>query len=160
MARPKKQQIEEAKLMQNTPISAPSSQDYGQLFSKIETLQGKDKKNFCQSLTREEKKAYLDYLAEKDGQMVTGVFRCYEPLGGTVCFTAMAFNGENPIKYEFFDGQTYTIPKYIAKRFENEFQGSGTFYPTNSHILDSMGNPVVGMGKKNRRFGFSSMEFQ
>jgi len=146
--------------MQTTPVSTPPAVDFGQLFAKIDHLQGKDKKNFCQSLTKDEKKAYLDYLAEKDGRMVTGVFRCYEPLGGTVTFTAMAFNGENPVKYEFFDGMEYTIPKYVAKRFENEFQGSGTFYPTNSHILDSMGNPVVGMGKKNRRFGFSSMEFQ
>lgn len=57
MARPKKQQIEEAKLMQNTPISAPSAQDYGQLFSKIETLQGKVKKNFCQILDERGKKS-------------------------------------------------------------------------------------------------------
>jgi hypothetical protein len=72
----------------------------------------------------------------------------------------MAYEGENPVKYIFQDGETYTVPKYIAKRFENEFQGVGTWYPTHSHILDESGKPMVSVGKKNRRFGFSSMEYQ
>ena len=73
---------------------------------------------------------------------------------------AMAYDGETPMKYVFADGVEFTVPKYVAKRFESDFQGIGTWYPTHSHVLDQFGKPTVGVGKKNRRFGFSSMEFQ
>lgn len=134
--------------------------DYKSLFEKIEALTGLDKKKFCSGLTLEEKKAYVSHLNDKNSEKVTGVFRCYEPMGGSVKMTCMAFGDEQPVTYTFLDGGEYTIPKYIAKRFENEFQGVGTWYPTHSHIMDSQGVPVVSVGKKNRRFGFSSLDFQ
>lgn len=140
--------------------TASMSKNYHELFGKIESLSGNEKKNFCKGLTIEEKRAYISYLRERDCEKVRGVFRCFEPLGGTVSMTVMAYEGESPTRYDFMDGEEYEIPKYVAKRFESDFQGIGTWYPTHSHVLDQFGKPMVGVGKKNRRFGFSSMDFQ
>lgn len=133
--------------------------EYRDLYHKIEALQGKEKQAFCKLLRPEEKKAYIEFCKERDSIPVTGVFRCFEPMGGMVKVTYSAYD-TGPVTQEFYDGQTYTIPKYLAKRFESDFQGSGTWYPTHSHVLDATGNPIVGVGKKNRRFGFSSLDFQ
>lgn len=144
-----------SKAVQESPTT-----NYSDLFGKISSLSGNEKREFCRTLSREEKLSYIKFLKERDTEMVTGIFRCHEPSGGCVEMTAMAYDGESPIKYQFLDGQQYTVPKYIAKRFENEFQGIGTWYPTHSHILDASGKPTISVGKKNRRFGFSSMEYQ
>lgn len=140
--------------------TAQATTSYGDLFQKISSLHGKDRKEFCKTLSVDEKKAYVHHLKEKDCEMVTGVFRCHEPQGGTVTLTAMAYPGEDPRSHEFFDGEQYTIPRYLARRLENEFQGCGCWYPTNKYLLDDAGKPMVHVGKKNKRFGFGSLEFQ
>ncbi len=143
---------------EEVPLAPPKN--YSDVFAKIESLSGVEKKNFCKGLTLEEKRAYVTYLKEKNSHKVTGVFRCYEPLGGSVKMSCMAYDNEQPTTYTLNDGEEHTLPLYIAKRFENEFQGVGTWYPTHSHIMDSEGKPIVSVGKKNRRFGFSSLDFQ
>ena len=145
--------------MTQAVVETPA-RSYGDLFSKISSLSGLEKKNFCKTLTKEEKASYIQHLRERDTEMVTGIFRCFEPAGGCVEMNAMAYDGETPIKYLFIDGQQYTVPRYIARRFEGDFQGIGTWYPTHSNVLDADGKPTIAIGKKNRRFGFSSMEFQ
>lgn len=134
--------------------------DYKSLFRKIQSLAGKEKKEFCRKLTKDEKEAYVNHLKEKDTEMVTGVFRCFQPVGGSVTMSAKAYADEEPTKYTFIDGQEYTVPRYVARRLENEFMGSGTWYPTHSYILDKDGKPTVQVGKKNHRFGFSSLDFR
>lgn len=133
---------------------------YNDLFGKIDSLQGVEKQRFTKTLTADEKRHYIEYCKEKDCHMVEGIFRCMEPMGGHLEMTGMAYNGETPKKYTFYDGEKYVIPLYIAKRLENEFQGLGTWYPTHTHILDQMGRPILGNSKKNRRFGFSSTSYQ
>lgn len=132
---------------------------YTDLFNKIDALAGMDRKKFCSTLTKEEKTEYIKHLKEKDCEMVTGIFQCHEPQGGNVEFNAMAYPGEEPTKYHFYDGEQYTIPRYVARRLQNEFQGCGCWYPTNKYLLDDSGKAMVHLGKKNRRFGFSSMDF-
>lgn len=143
-------------------VTAPTTtgSSYESLFRQIDSLQGLDRQKFTRKLTTEEKKAYISHCRDRDCEMVTGVFRSFEPLGSTLEMTGRAYHGETPVKYMFYDGLEYTIPKYMAKRFENEFQGVGTWYPTHHHILDHNGKPMVGISKKNRRFGFSSLDFQ
>ena len=156
MARPRKVKEEPV----TVPQEAPAKLGYTDLFHKIDHLSGKDRQRFTKTLTTEEKKAYIAYCKERDCEKVTGIFRCFEPVGGTVEMNAMAYPGEDPVKYAFFDGMEYTVPRYVARRFENEFQGVGTWYPTHSHIMDINGQPIINVAKKNRRFGFSSMDFQ
>ena len=161
MARPRKNP--EAPQAESVAIAvslgAPM-RNYSDLFNKISALQGPAKRDFCKTLTPDEKRAYISHLKDQDCEMVTGLFRCFEPLGGMLEMTAKAYEHEVPTKYVFLDGQRYTIPKYIAKRFESEFQGSGTFYPTHGHIQDADGKPIIAITKRTRRFGFSSLDFQ
>lgn len=140
--------------------SPTTSRGYSDLFARIDNLQGKERLGFTKTLTLDEKKSYIKHVREKDTEMVTGVFRCFEPVGGFLEMTCAAFEGESPVKYTFYDGLQYTVPKYVARRFESEFQGIGTWYPTHAYIMDAQGRPIPGVGKKNRRFGFSGMEFQ
>ena len=139
----------------STAQVAPS---YDTLFKKIDSLHGKDRQVFCKTLTKDEKLAYVKYQREQDMEMVEGIFRCFEPVGGGVKFSVRPYEGTEQT-YEMADGQTYTIPKCIAKRMNNEWQGVGTWHPTHTHVLDANGNPTVSTGKKNFRFSFSSLAF-
>lgn len=127
----------------------------GELVSKIEQLTGKQKQEFCASLSESEKKAYIKYLRDRDMEEVECVFRCHEPLGGSVTLTAIPYKGCE-LNQTFVDGQTYKIPLYLAKRMNNEWQGCGTWYPTHAHVLDAQGKPIVNVAKKNHRFGCTS----
>jgi len=131
------------------------SMSVGDLVARIEKMSPKEKQAFCKTLSTEEKKRYIGYLKDRDMETITAVFRCYEPLGGMVKMTVKPYEGCEAT-YEFYDNQTYTIPIYLAKRFNNEFQGVGTWYPTHAHIMDASGTPIVGVGKKNYRFGMNS----
>ena len=138
-----------------------TTSSYETVFKKMDSLQGKDKQAFGKTLTKEEKNSYVNYCKERDCEMVTGIFRCFEPPGGMLEMNYKAYPGEDAEKKIFIDGQEYTVPRYVAKRFESDFQGSGTYYTTHSYIMDSTGKPLLNTnGKKTRRFGFSSMDFQ
>ena len=127
----------------------------GELVRKIEGMTGKEKEAFCRTLTSDQKKQYIGYLKDRDMETITAVFRCFEPMGGSVKLTVRPY--ENcEATYEFIDGHTYTIPLYLAKRFNNEYQGCGTWYPTHAHIMDQFGKPLIGVGKRNFRFGMNS----
>lgn len=143
---------------QKGAIAAPSTLAIGELVEKIESLSGKQKQEFCRTLSMSEKKAYIDYLRDRDMEMVECVFRCNEPAGGSVTLTARPYEG---CEYSntFIDGQKYKIPLYLAKRMNSEYQGIGTWYPTHSYVLDMDGKPVIGTGKKNYRFAFNTTAF-
>jgi|SRR5690242_273103 len=139
-------------------IEVPMSQPITELAKKIDSLSGKQKQEFCKTLSMSEKKAYINYLKDRDMEMVECVFRCHEPNGGSVTLTARPYEG---CEYSntFVDGHTYTIPLYLAKRMNNEYQGIGTWYPTHNFVMDAQGKPIIGVGKRNHRFNFTSSVF-
>ena len=92
---------------------------------------------------------------EKDHKMVKGIFRCYEPRGGSVTFSFKKYKGDEVLKYTLVDGDIYTIPLMVAKHLNQD-----CFYPVHSHVLDANGNPSVEVGKKVQRCSFDSLEFQ
>lgn len=144
------------KKMTKTQESKPDTgRAVGDLVREIEKLSGEDKQKFCQTLTESEKRAYINYITERDSEKIECLFRCNEPVGGSVTLTYRAFKGD-PETQTFIDGQTYTIPLYLAKRMNNEYQGSGTWYPTHGFIMDAQGKPIIHTAKKNHRFGFMS----
>lgn len=148
--------VQESKKAQ--PKDDKLSFNIGELVDKIEALSGKEKQAFCKTLSSSEKKAYIEYIKDRDTQLVECIFRCHEPNGGSVTVTCRPFEGCD-FNGTFMDGQTYTIPLYLAKRMNNEYQGSGTWYPTHSFILDATGKPIVGVSKRNHRFNFTSTSF-
>lgn len=144
-----------AKAIAEPEVKLDNSRMIGDLVRQIESMSGIEKQAFCKTLTSSEKRAYHDYVKDRDMQEVECVFRCHEPPGGSVTLTCRPYEG---CEYSntFVDGQTYKIPLYLAKRMNSEYQGVGTWYPTHSYIMDQNGKPIVTAGKKNYRFSFNS----
>lgn len=93
-------------------------------------------------------------MKEKDHKMVKGVFRCYEPIGGSFTFSVKKYKGDEVLTYTMVDGQVYDVPLMVAKHLNQN-----CWYPEHSHILDANGNPTVAVGKKVKRCSFDSLEF-
>lgn len=94
-------------------------------------------------------------MREKDHKIVKGMFRCYEPRGGSMTFSFKKYKGDDVLKYTLVDGDVYDIPLMVAKHLNQE-----CFYPKHTHVLDANGNPSVEVGKKVQRCSFESLEFQ
>lgn len=93
-------------------------------------------------------------MKEKDHQVVKGVFRCYEPRGGSFTFNFKKYKGDKVGKYTMTDGQTYEVPLMVAKHLNQN-----CWYPRHTHVLDASGNPTVDRGTKVKRCSFESLEF-
>jgi len=92
---------------------------------------------------------------EKDHKIVKGIFRCYEPRGGSLTFSFKKYKGDDVLKYTLVDGEICEIPLMIAKHLNQN-----CCYPRHSHVLDADGKPSVDVGKKIQRCSFESLEFQ
>ena len=93
-------------------------------------------------------------MREKDHKIVKGIFRCYEPRGGSFTFNFKKYKGDQVVKYTMVDGETYSVPVMIAKHLNQN-----CWYPRHSYILDANGNPVVDPSRKVNRCSFESLEF-
>lgn len=94
-------------------------------------------------------------MREKDHKMVKGIFRCYEPAGGSFTFNFLKYKGDEVLKYTMVDGEIYTVPIMVAKHLNQN-----CWWPRHTHVLDANGNPSVEVGKKVQRCSFESLEFQ
>lgn len=94
-------------------------------------------------------------MRQKDHKMVKGIFRCYEPRGGSMTFSFKKYKGDEVLKYTMIDGEIYDIPLMVAKHLNQQ-----CYYPKHSHVLDANGKPSVEVGKKVQRCSFESLEFQ
>lgn len=94
-------------------------------------------------------------LKKKDHKMVKGIFRCYEPRGGSMTFSFRKYKGDDVLKYTLVDGEIYDVPLMVAKHLNQN-----CWWPKHSHVLDANGNPSIEVGKKVQRCSFESLEFQ
>lgn len=94
-------------------------------------------------------------MREKDHRIVKGIFRCYEPRGGSMTFSFKKHKGDEVLKYTMVDGDIYEIPLMVAKHLNQN-----CYYPRHSHVLDANGHPSIEVGKKVQRCSFESLEFQ
>ena len=68
------------------------------------------------------------------------------------CFKAYK---EDPVeRFDFLDGETYTIPLGVAKHLNKN-----GWYPVHQYAVDEVGKSLMKIGQKVRRFGFQSLEF-
>lgn len=104
--------------------------------------------------TRKLTEKELNEMRRKDHQMVRGVFRCFEPRGGSFTFSFKKYKGDQILKYTLADGDIREVPLMVAKHLNQN-----CWYPVHSHALDAQGNPTVGVGKKVQRCSFESLEF-
>jgi len=94
-------------------------------------------------------------MRDKDHKMVKGMFRCYEPRGGSMTFSFKKYKGDDVLKFHLVDGDIYDIPLMVAKHLNQQ-----CYYAKHSHVLDANGKPSVEVGKKVQRCSFESLEFQ
>tara|TARA_Y100000034_G_C6846307_1_gene383408 strand:+ start:326 stop:682 length:357 start_codon:yes stop_codon:yes gene_type:complete len=93
-------------------------------------------------------------MREKDHKMVKGIFRCYEPRGGSFTFNFKKYSGDKILKYTMEDGQTYDVPLMVAKHLNQN-----CWYPKHCHVMDANGMPTVDKNTKIKRCSFDSLEF-
>jgi len=99
-------------------------------------------------------KKNLRYQRDKDREKVRGIFRFHEVPGGSMNFVYKAYK-EDPIeRYDFVDGQVYTIPLGVAKHLNKN-----CWYPEHQYLQDEDGKVSARVGKKVRRCSFQSLEF-
>lgn len=96
---------------------------------------------------------------EVESKMVTGVFRDLEVgPGGNLRFSARKYPWDQIENYNFVDGQTYTIPLWVARHLNENCK-----WPAYRHNIDpgaKEGEKVKQyIGQWNHRFAFVSSEF-
>ena len=120
-----------------------------------------------QKENKEVKKPNHRYMRDKDREKVRGVFKFYEVPGGSCSFVFKAYKEDPVERYDFVDGEIYTIPLGVAKHLnKNGWYPEYGFIPGDSKTQTAYGASIGGsapnfmrVAKKVRRFGFQSLEF-
>lgn len=115
------------------------------------TLQGSDDSY----LARQSLDPKIEKQREIETKEVTGVFRCMEPVGGSVTLSYRKYPGEQIKTYTFNDGETYSIPLGLARHLN-----TGCAWPVHKNAIDPATDKSKSeVGKWIHRFSFSSTEF-
>ena len=104
----------------------------------------------------------LRYKRDKDREKVKGMFIFHEVPGGCMSFVYKAYEGDPVERYDFIDGQIYTIPMGVAKHLNQNL-----WYPEYSYVKsegmfgahNSMAGTTMKATRKVRRTSFQSLEF-
>ena len=95
----------------------------------------------------------INYLRDKDRELVKGVFNFHESKGGILRFAFRKYKGDPIEQYELEDGKVYTIPRGVAKHLNT----SGR-YTQHQFALGPDGQKQR-INKQMARYGFQSLEF-
>ena len=96
----------------------------------------------------------LRYQRDKDREKVRGIFKFYEVPGGSLSFVFRKYKEDPVERFDFIDGQIYTVPLGVAKHLNK----SGK-YPVHAYKMEEDGKPSRTIGKMVSRYGFQSLEF-
>lgn len=112
-------------------------------------------------MSLEQRKHYYKWLADRDREKVTGVFRFYERQGGDLEFVFQEYLDSPMEKYHLIDGQTYEISLGAARHLnKNGWYPEYEYIPGGKNILVPGGQPTnMRIGKKVRRFSFQKLDF-
>lgn len=104
------------------------------------------------------KRPSLKVQRDKMRELVTGIFHFYEVPGGSMSFSYREFKEDKIERYDFIDGETYTIPLGVARHLNKNCH-----YPEHAYFQaegnKAGDNRVMRIAKKIRRVGFQSLEF-
>lgn len=124
-----------------------------ELTNYIQSLKGKERQDYCRTLSPEQRKAYIRCLRDKESEKVKGIYRCMVPLGGSTKFSVRLHEGEVQT-FTMKDGEEYEIPLSVAKHLREN-----CWFPEHGYILDAQGKPSVGVGKKHNTHNFEPSAF-
>jgi len=96
----------------------------------------------------------VEYMRQKDREMVRGIFRFFEVPGGTMAFSFRKYKGDEVESYSMNDGEIYTVPRGVAHHLSNN-----CWYPESQHKMDDWGRVVAQVSKKKRRCSFEPLDF-
>jgi len=96
----------------------------------------------------------LQYMRDRDREMVRGIFRFFEVPGGTMAFSFRKYKQDEVETYSFTDGEIYTIPRGVAHHLSNN-----CWYPEHKYKMDEGGKSTVMISKKVRRCTFEPLDF-
>lgn len=102
----------------------------------------------------EKPKINLQYMRDRDAEIVRGIFHFYEVPGGLLEFSYKCYKGDEVAKYSLEDNKVYSIPRGVARHLNKN-----GWYPIHAHTVDEQGKPVARITQKVARYGFSSLEF-
>lgn len=76
-------------------------------------------------MSREELARHVKSMRDRDSEMVSGVFKNLENPArggslGAVTFPYKAYEEDEVVIYEFYDGERYTIPRGVARHLNND----------------------------------------
>lgn len=91
-------------------------------------------------VSKEEAKKHIKRMREKDSELVTGIFTNLENRAGNGSLGILKFNfkkyeEDEPVTYEFNDGQQYTIPRGVARHLNNN-----CYYTEYEHLPGQTGS--------------------
>ena len=103
----------------------------------------------------------LRYLRDKHREMVKGIFRFHEVPGGEMSLVFKEFKEDKIERYQFIDGEVYSIPLGLAKHLNKN-----CWYPEYEYLKGDTGtvaafggNQGMRVARKVRRCSFQSLEF-
>lgn len=99
-------------------------------------------------------KINLQYMRDRDAEMVRGIFHFYEVPGGLLEFSYKCYKGDDVAKYSLEDNKVYSIPRGVARHLNKN-----GWYPVHAYSTDETGKPIARISQKVARYGFSSLEF-
>lgn len=124
-------------------------------------------------------KEKLKKFIEEETKIVKGRFRCFETPGSIQKISVLKYPGVPMFQKEMIDGEVYDVPLYVARFLNGTDVTAGAIdgkvhtcsYPI--HGFKMHGNeltpsaigdngipvPIIGVVKRNRRYGFESLEF-
>ena len=111
-----------------------------------------DTKDKTQPLSKSRKptEKEMKWEADRDMEMVSGVFKYHENPGDTMKFWFRAHAGQEIEKYELKDGEVCKIPLAVARHLNKN-----CWYSVDQHVIDKQtGLPSIEVGKKIRRCSF------
>jgi hypothetical protein len=155
--------------------------------TKTETVQEiiepttEEKKVYLQKNKKEIAQDKLNEFMKEETKTVRGRFRCYETPGASQKVTVRKYKDIPMFEKTMTDGEMYEIPLYAARFLNGTDVTAGACeckihtcsYPVHgfkwdksstsppASTVDSSGGivPLIGVAKRNRRYGFESMEF-
>lgn len=99
-------------------------------------------------------KKKVKYQRDRDREKVKGIFRYHERPGGFVKFNYYAYEGDPVQTYELYDGQTYEIPRGVARHIN-----TNTRLPHYEWAKNENGEDVMILKSYRARASFDSLDF-